>query len=112
MPGTSSGGGTWVSDDDDGVAGDEPRLGSYRRGKWCDDADIGGYLYPEHQLQPIQALPVHLVAVLSWTITPPSGGEICRPVTAVLNGTRRLLPLASSIATGSTFNPLVLPVRV
>ncbi len=104
VPGNCSGGGTWVrGDDDDGVAGDEPRLGATGVGSGVMTLASGvTYTLVSTTYSSTSGT---FSGTFSWTITPPSGGEILLPG----NGSIEWYTTPSGgspIGTGSTFNPV------
>ena len=93
-PGNCNGGGTWiVGDDDGGILGDEPLM----------TANLSSGI--TYTLVSTINNPVNYTGNYSWTITPPSGGQI------MLYGASSVNWYASSnggtsIGTGSPFNPV------
>lgn len=95
VPGNCSGGGTWVRGDDDNGPGNDPQLAMTL---------TAGVTYTLYSTT-YGTVTGNSTAAYSWTITPPSGGQIMLPAT----GTIQWYTVASggtSIGTGSPFNPV------
>ncbi|MGL2964597.1 beta strand repeat-containing protein, partial [Flavobacterium sp. RSB2_4_14] len=90
--------GTWVRGDDDGGINDEPILGSSSgSGSMTLTAGVTYTLY--------SGVFANVGASYTWTITPPSGGQIMLPVSGTLEWYTSASG-GSSIGSGSPFNPV------
>ncbi len=98
VPGNCAGGGTWiVGDDDGGTAGNEPLMTTTL---------TAGVTYTLVSTTYALSSGTYTGA-FSWTITPPSGGQIMLPGTVNMNWYDA--PVGGSVvATGSTINPVTL----
>ncbi|MFN8287691.1 MAG: choice-of-anchor J domain-containing protein [Chitinophagales bacterium] len=98
VPGNCAGGGTWiVGDDDGGTAGNEPLMTTTL---------TAGVTYTLVSTTYALSSGTYTGA-FSWTITPPSGGQIMLPGTVNMNWYTASFG-GSPVATGSTINPVTL----
>lgn len=103
VPGNCGGGGTWVrGDDDNGVIGNEPRMGDVGIGSGVMTL-TAGVTYTLISTN-YSATAGSISGSFAWTITPPSGGQIMLPAT----GTMQWWDAASGgniVGTGSSYSP-------
>ncbi|MBS1731994.1 MAG: hypothetical protein JST02_01740, partial [Bacteroidetes bacterium] len=104
VPGTCPGTGTWIrGDDDDGVSGNEPRLGASGTGSGVMTL-TAGVTYT--LISTTYSLSSGTISgSFNWTITPPSGGQIMLPTSGSIQWYTAASG-GSSIGTGSPFNPV------